>query len=96
MLDGLVGRVACGLSGRRTGWGADAHGSDRVAVKVAGRAGAGGLRASRIADGFVVSRGVDRIADGQDGGEAYVVVASCSLLVLSRLSVLVARQPVEL
>mgnify|MGYP002807367333 CR=1 FL=1 len=35
----------------------------RVAVTVAGRAGAGGLRASRITNGFVVSRGVDRIAD---------------------------------
>ena len=91
MLDGLVGRVACGLSGRRTGWGADAHGSDRVAVKVAGRAGAGGLRASRIADGFVVSRGVDRIADGQDGGEAYVVVAC--LLAVSLVAALGSCRP---
>ena len=59
--------------------------ADRVAVTVAGRAGAGGLRASRITDGFVVSRGVDRIADGQDGGEAYVVVAYLSLVVVDGL-----------
>ena len=82
---------ADGLAGGQTHMAAD-----RVAVTAAGRAGAGGLRASRITDGFVASRGVDRIADGQDGGEAYVVVAYLSLLVLSRLSVLVARQPIEL
>ncbi len=65
--------------------------ADRVAVKVAGRAGAGGLRASRITDGFVVSRGVDRIADGQDGGEAYVVVAY--LLAVSLVAALGSCRP---
>ena len=50
-----------------------------------------GLAQEDCADGFVASRGVDRIADGQDGGEAYVVVAY--LLAVSLVAALGSCRP---
>ena len=80
MADRLVGRVAGGLVGRtggqggvriigQTDWLGGRRTWQRTGLRSRLRA---GLAQEDCADGFVASRGVDRIADGQDGGEAYV------------------------